>query len=304
MKDEFYSREWNWIEQISASFHVFAASIGSVLKTMAVVFLPITILLVIIGDRMMSAYTVFQQVAEMELTMANQEQFTATAQQVMVNYGLMLMVSLFLQPVGIITLSKVAKQYITEQKVSFREALAESFSLMPTIITTGILYGVIVFLASLLLIPGIYLSVAWGFYLCAVGLSGKKGMEALRYSKRLVAGKWFRTFAYLCLLSIIASLWNSVFQLLYSFLPEGFFSDVVFQFLCSFSSAFVAVAEAILFLNREAITVGIIPTEHPGRMMPAAPMEDTAEDSPAESVEGTVEGMPTEGSPEEDKKEE
>ena len=55
----------------------------------------------------------------------------------------------------------------------------------------------------------------------------------------------------------------------------------VYQFLCYFSAAFVTVGEALLFLNREAVTYGI-------------PAEPAAEDAPAESVTGTVEGEPTE----------
>ena len=32
MNHDFFYREWNWIEQLSAAFHVFAANIKSILK--------------------------------------------------------------------------------------------------------------------------------------------------------------------------------------------------------------------------------------------------------------------------------
>ena len=63
MNHDFFYREWNWIEQLSAAFHVFAANIKSILKVLLIVFLPIRILESIINGRMLNAYTVFQQIA-------------------------------------------------------------------------------------------------------------------------------------------------------------------------------------------------------------------------------------------------
>lgn len=288
MRNEIYNREWRWIEQLSAAFHVFSANISSVIKVMAIIFLPITLLQVIIGDRMMSAYTVFQQFTQMDIAAINQSELLTTAYHVLLNYGLLLMVTLFLEPVGIIAVAKVVKQYIDGKEVSMGQALSEAFSLMPTIIVTGIIYGVLVFLGSIVIVPGVYFSIAWGFYLFCIGLSGKKGWAALKYSKELVKGKWWRTFAYLWLLSIVAMLWNSVFQLIYVFVPAGTASDILYQFLCYFSLAFVTVGETLLFINREAITFGVRPAVD----APVAEMPE--ENRPVESVEGTVEGEPVE----------
>lgn len=288
MRNEIYNREWRWIEQLSAAFHVFSANISSVIKVMAIIFLPISLLQVIIGDRMMSAYTVFQQLTQMDIAAINQSELLTTAYHVLLNYGLLLMVTLFLEPVGIIAIAKVVKQYIDGKEVSMGQALSEAFSLMPTIIVTGIIYGVLVFLGSIVIVPGVYFSIAWGFYLFCIGLSGKKGWAALKYSKELVKGKWWRTFAYLWLLSIVAMLWNSVFQLIYVFVPAGTASDILYQFLCYFSLAFVTVGETLLFINREAITFGVRPVAD----VPVAEMPE--ENRPVESVEGTVEGEPVE----------
>ena len=281
MHNDFFYREWNWIEQLSAAFHVFAANIKSILKVMLVVFLPISILESIINGRMLSAYTVFQQIAQAGVSLSNEADFFQAAYQVLFHSGLTLLVSLFLQPVGTIAIAKVVKQFVTKQEVSFGTALGEAFSLMPTIVVSGIIYGVLIVLASMIIVPGIYLSVAWVFYLYAIGLSDKKGMEPMRYSKSLVKGKWWRTLGYLLLLSVIAMLWNSAFQLIYSFFPNESIGDAVYQFLCYFSAAFVTVGEVLLFLNRESITYGM-------------PTETAAEDTPAESVTGTVEGEPEE----------
>ena len=257
MNHDFFYREWNWIEQLSAAFHVFAANIKPILKVLLIVFLPISILESIINGRMLNAYTVFQQIAQAGVSLSNEADFFQAAYQVLFHSGLTLLVGLFLQPVGTIAIAKVVKQFVTKQEISFGTALGEAFSLMPTIVFSGV------------------------FYVYAIGLSDKKGMEPMRYSKALVKGKWWRTFGYLLLLAVIAMLWNSAFQLSYSFFPNERIGNAVYQFLCYFSAAFVTVGEALLFLNREAVTYGI-------------PAEPAAEDAPAESVTGTVEGEPTE----------
>ena len=141
--------------------------------------------------------------------------------------------------------------------MSFGTALSEAFTMMPTIVITGIIYGVMIFLGSIVIVPGVYYSIAWGLYLYAIGLSGQKGWDALRYSKGLVKGRWWRTFGYMWLLSIIAMLWNSAFELIYTFAPDGIASDILYHFLCYFSAAFVAVGETLLFINREGITYGV-----------------------------------------------
>ena len=266
MNHDFFYREWNWIEQLSAAFHVFAANIKPILKMLLIVFLPISILESIINGRMLNAYTVFQQIAQAGVSLSNEADFFQAAYQVLFHSGLTLLVGLFLQPVGTIAIAKMVKQFVTKQEISFGTALGEAFSLMPTIVFSGIIYGVLIFLSSLIIVPGIYLSVAWVFYVYAIGLSDKKGMEPMRYSKALVKGKWWRTFA---------------FQLSYSFFPNARIGNAVYQFLCYFSAAFVTVGQALLFLNREAVIYGI-------------PAEPAAEDAPAESVTGTVEGEPTE----------
>lgn len=186
-----------------------------------IVFLPISILESIINGRMLNAYTVFQQIAQAGVSLSNEADFFQAAYQVLFHSGLTLLVGLFLQPVGTIAIAKVVKQFVTKQEISFGTALGEAFSLMPTIVFSGVIYGVLIFLTSLIIVPGIYLSVAWVFYVYAIGLSDKKGMEPMRYSKALVKGKWWRTFGYLLLLAVIAMLWNSAFQLSYSFFPNG-----------------------------------------------------------------------------------
>lgn len=266
MNRDIFGREWNWMEQLSAAFHIFAANIRAIGAILVVVFLPISILESIISGRMLRAYTVFQEFVQTGVSLSNEGAFLQAAYQVLFHMGLMFAVSLFLQPVGTIAVAKIVQQALTREKISCRGALGEAFALMPTILATGILYGIVLFFTGLFIVPGAYFGVVWAFYLYAIGLSGKRGAESLRYSKELVRGKWWKTFGYLLLLFSIAMLWNSAFQLVYALLPNVRVGDVVYQLLCYFSAAFVAVGEALLFLNREAIRFGTTPLPEEGRL--------------------------------------
>jgi len=121
----------------------------------------------------------------------------------------------------------------------------------------------------------------------SVSLPSPAGWDALRASKALVQGKWLRTAGYLFLLSCVAMLWNSVFQLICSFLGENVMADVLYQFLCYISVGFVAVGECLLYLNRKAVAEGAC-------VFGTAFVDDVAAvnyDAPAEPVEGTVDGV-------------
>lgn len=291
MRNEIYRRELNWIENLSLALSVFAANISAVIRVMVIVFLPISLLEVIISERLLNAMTIFQQVMETmsHMTTAQQsEQILQVVMQMLTNDLLLGAISLFLQPVGIIAIAKVVKQYVDGEEIAFSKALSEAFSCMPAILLTGVIYGVLILLGGLVIIPGVYYGIAWCFYLFCIGLREKSGMEALCYSKGLVKGKWLRTFVYLLALSAISLLWNSAFELLYAFAPEGTVTDVMYHFLCYFSAAFVAVGECLLFLNREAVADGAC-VFGTGYVNDFASAEK--EDTPAEPVEGTVDGV-------------
>lgn len=99
------------------------------------------------------------------MSLSNEADFFQAAYQVLFHSGLTLLVGLFLQPVGTIAIAKMVKQFVTKQEISFGTALGEAFSLMPTIVFSGIIYGVLIFLSSLIVVPGIYLSVL-GCFMC------------------------------------------------------------------------------------------------------------------------------------------
>lgn len=85
------------------------------------------------------------------------------------------------------------------------ESLRQGLRRSPSLLGTGVLYALICFFGLLLLIvPGIWLSVAFIFAMYAAVLDNKDPIDSLGYSWQLVKGNWWRTAVVLTIIVIIA----------------------------------------------------------------------------------------------------
>lgn len=286
MKNQIYNRELNWTELVATAMHIFAATFGSFVKVLMFIFLPISLLEGVILGRMTATSAAIDGISQMASpSNANIQEMMGLFMQMMTQEFLLYAVAMFLQPVGTIAIAKMVKQFIDGEKIEAGKAISEALNHMPAILITGFIYGALVLLGSFVIIPGVYFGIAWGLYAFCIAFEDKKGWDALRGSKALVQGKWWRTLGYLFLLSCVSMLWNSVFQLICSFFGESTMANVIYQFLCYISVGFVAVGECLLYLNRKAVADGAC-------VFGTAFVDDvaSAKDMPAEPVEGTVDG--------------
>ena len=305
LRNEIYNRELRGMELVSASMQIFAAIFGSFLKVLMFLFLPISLLETVILQRMVQVQgTMIHIDGSMVPTQPQVQQMLEQMMQLMTQEFLLYAVAMFLQPVGNIAIAKMVKQYLDGEKIEAGKAIGEALNHMPAILITGFIYGSLVLLGSFVIVPGVYFGIAWGLYAYVIAFEDKKGWDALRASKELVQGKWWKTLGYLFLLSCVAMLWNTAFEFLCGFMGEGLKRDLFYQFLCYISVGFTAVGECLLYLNRKAVAEGAC-------VFGTGFVNDfaSAEDMPAEPVEGTVDGVAEEKTEEiipllEDKKDE
>ena len=305
LRNEIYNRELRGMELVSASMQTFAAIFGSFLKVLMFLFLPISLLESVILGRMTDTSAAIDSISQLTTpSNANVQEMVALFTQMMTQEFLLYAVAMFLQPVGNIAVAKMVKQYLDGEKMEAGKAIGEALNHMPAILITGFIYGSLVLLGSFVIVPGVYFGIAWGLYACVIAFEDKKGWDALRASKELVQGKWWKTLGYLFLLSCVAMLWNTAFDFLCGFMGEGLKRDLFYQFLCYISVGFTAVGECLLYLNRKAVAEGacVFGTAFVDDITPAS-------DVPAEPVEGTVDGVEEEKTEEiipllEDKKDE
>ena len=270
---------------IAMAMHVFSGIFGSFIKVLLFIFLPISLLEGVILGRMTATSAAIDGISQMASpSNANIQEMMGLFMQMMTQEFLLYAVAMFLQPVGTIAIAKMVKQFIDGEKIEAGKAISEALNHMPAILITGFIYGALVLLGSFVIIPGVYFGIAWGLYAFCIAFEDKKGWDALRGSKALVQGKWWRTLGYLFLLSCVSMLWNSVFQLICSFFGESTMANVIYQFLCYISVGFVAVGECLLYLNRKAVADGAC-------VFGTAFVDDVTSDVAAEPVEGTVDGV-------------
>lgn len=86
------------------------------------------------------------------------------------------------------------------------ESLRYAFARLPSIVWLMLLYGFFLVLATLaLIIPGIYLYVAWAVAVPALLLEDRRGTRALKRSRSLVSGRWWSVFAVLLIVTLLTA---------------------------------------------------------------------------------------------------
>jgi hypothetical protein len=85
-----------------------------------------------------------------------------------------------------------------------REAVVKGFESFSPIFFAVVLAALGTLLGAVLIVPGIYLFVRWYFVPQAVVLETARGPAALRASGRVVEGSWWRTFALIVLVNVVA----------------------------------------------------------------------------------------------------
>jgi hypothetical protein len=87
-----------------------------------------------------------------------------------------------------------------------REAVVKGFESFSPIFFAVLLAALGTLVGAILIIPGIYLFVRWYFVPQAVVMERAQGPAALRASGQVVEGRWWRTFALILLVNLVALL--------------------------------------------------------------------------------------------------
>lgn len=272
MREEMYSREFKWTELIYNAFGVFVETMKEMWKVLVAVFLPISILQGVLIGRLQNTLLFIQNLANSASSSDVQIQMRQVMPHFLVQEVLSLAIMLFLVPVGTIAVAKLVKGHVDGVPLSAKDAVSEALALEPTVIVVNLIILVLTFLGSLLIIPGIYLGIAWSLAIYCVGLGGEKGWSALRRSKELVKGRWWRTLGYLLILGIITVLCESVIVVPLEIIREGSVKAILECFLQYFIAIFQIIGVTLMYMNREALAGGM-PNVEPSAMLDGEAVE-------------------------------
>jgi hypothetical protein len=116
----------------------------------------------------------------------------------------------------------IAQAYLGEQ-TDWRSSTRYAVRHIPALLWLALLYGLgVVFGTVLLILPGIWLYVAWAFAIPAMLVEGARGRRALGRSFRLVRGRWWPTFGTIAIGFILAGIISTVVQFVF---VAGIFAD-------------------------------------------------------------------------------
>lgn len=256
MKDLIYGRELRLMEITAIGFRLFVDNIKTILKGVFLICLPISILVYLIQLRVLNVYEILDAISQAQTSISDGE-IMALSKQMGLNNLLTLGISVFLEPIFVMGVMKTVKQSLDGRKAKGIAVYNAALLQEGNVVKTGLIYGGCLFISSLLIFPGIYLMVIWYFYLCCIGLLGKKGGYALAHSRDMVQGRWWRTFGFILFLSILGMGWNSILQMFFIVLPQGVVRDVLFTCVTYFTQGYMTCCMTVLFLNREAGLFGL-----------------------------------------------
>lgn len=265
MLEAIMNRELGIMEVLSISMNLLIKNFRAVMVVVLILFFPISILNAMILDKLSISAVIIMNLIESGEAFESFSAHSSVFFNFFANHALQMAVLMFLEPVGIISVSKLASSYLNGEPVHVKDAIGEALNCLWKIIITGIPYAFLVFAATLFfIIPGIYLGVIWTFYIYAIGLRERKGWKALEYSKKMTEGKFWKTLLFLIVISLVTGGWDWIIRSACLLFPEHIGTDILYYTLTYISGSFAFIAMTVLFLNREAVLVGMrdMPTDH------------------------------------------
>lgn len=256
MKEMVYSRELRLGEILAIGFRLFLENIKTILLGMLVICLPMSILLNMIQLRMADTSTVMDMILQARVNVSD-EQFMEVFRRMLTENLALVGVSVFLEPIFTIGVAKGVKRRLENRPVSPGRMYGDALLLEGRIVAAGFVYAVLVFLGSMILIPGIIIAVNWCFYIYCIGICDRKGMDALRHSRDLVRGRWWKTLGFLIVLFFSGFFWNYLLQFLFLPFGESFVVNTLYTTVTYLTNGFIVCATTVLFLNRESGLFGM-----------------------------------------------
>lgn len=220
--------EYSILEIFSVSWKYFSENVALILGSMLVVSVPVNLILVFLGsgDFAIKTVTFFTWIA---LALS------------------------FCYLIAFNTIMILVRDRVHGKKISIKKALVLGLKKWPYTFLTSLIVGIILFcLYFAFIIPGIIMSIFWVFAISAVVLNDKIAFDAMKYSFNLVHGRWWKTFAYLIVIGIVAWLISFSIAGIGGLFPDLFIVRVLVNILLDLALAYFVVLSTILFLNFES----------------------------------------------------
>ena len=163
---------------------------------------------------------------------------------------------LFIGILATMATAYLVQQAIDGKEIQPKEAFVKAISRWGASVGTHILMSIfLVGLLILLVVPAIVFYVYWIFVSFVIVLKDKTGNEALRYSKQLVTGQWWRVTGYALVLGVLALLASFVVGIFHFFVPIHIVTSVLVDTSIDIVISFFIVAWTVFFLHVDRVKI-------------------------------------------------
>jgi hypothetical protein len=151
------------------------------------------------------------------------------------------------------TIAKIVESCAKAEEPSLQAAISASIKKYAIGLVTTIIFGIFMFFLSLpLFIPAIILAIYWTFFMNAIILRNRWGIDALRYSFNVVRGRWWRVLGYSIVFGLIggfAAMVPSQIGQLFMKIPMLYGLFLLIGYILQ---SFSMIAGTVFFLNLES----------------------------------------------------
>jgi uncharacterized membrane protein len=177
----------------------------------------------------------------------------------------------------------ITENIIEGKSISLADSIKLAASKWGRAFTTQLLAFIIIFgLTLLLFIPGFIYSIYYIFALYVVALRDKGGTEALKYSKTLVEGQWWRIFWILLGIAIIFGIINGAFTILFGLISDNPYFAIIPNAVTLYIASILGIINIVIFLNMDFV--------YHRRLEKRKEMEKAKKVKKAQSIEEYVKG--------------
>ena len=168
-------------------------------------------------------------------------------------FGIAELAFLLLLPVMSVALTAAVANVYLDSPITVGDAYRSIRVILTPIVGTYLLLYVLVILGFLaLVIPGIYLLNCWSLAGPVMIVEHRFGMTALRRSRQLVTGVWWRTFGIFVVAFLIAEVPAGVLQVFWSFIPV--FGPILAAGTSAIATSYSLVVLVIYYFDRRCRT--------------------------------------------------
>jgi hypothetical protein len=167
--------------------------------------------------------------------------------------GIAELIFLLLFPVMSVALTAAVANVYLDRPITVGDAYRSIRVILTPIVGTYLLLYLLAILGFIaLVIPGLYLMTCWSLAAPVMIVEHRFGMTALRRSRQLVTGVWWRTFGIFFVAGLIVEVPAGVLQLFWSFIP--LFAPILTAGTSAIAMSYSLVVLVIYYFDRRCRT--------------------------------------------------